>query len=59
MPTYKEIFMNEYANNRGNIRKGVKAETVWQSVNEAIVLILEAIKKKDAIKRNSKKTKSK
>jgi hypothetical protein len=38
--TYKELFFNKFANNRGNIRKGTKALEVWDSMEEFLRLIL-------------------
>lgn len=43
--TYKQIFFLRFANDRGNIRKGVKAEEVWSSLEEFLRLVLTPIKK--------------
>lgn len=40
MATYKQIFFLKFANDRGNIRKGVKAEEVWSSLEEFLRLVL-------------------
>lgn len=46
MPTYKQIFMLNFANKHGNIKKGVKAEDIWNSIEEFLRLILTPVKKK-------------
>lgn len=40
MATYKQIFFLKFANDRGNIRKGVSAEEVWSSLEEFLRLVL-------------------
>lgn len=46
MATYKELFFSKYANARGNIRKGVKAIDVWNSIEEFIRIIMMQIEEK-------------
>lgn len=40
MATYKQLFFLRFANDRGNIRKGVSAEEVWSSLEEFLRLVL-------------------
>jgi hypothetical protein len=54
MATYKEMFFRTYANSRGNIRKGVKASQIWQSVEEFLRLVLDPKQNKPPVIRKPK-----
>lgn len=50
MATYKELFFKKYANKRGNIKKGVKAIDVWNSIEEFLRIVLDPKNKPKAEK---------
>lgn len=41
MSSYKQIFYSRFANPRGNVKKGVKIDDVWNSIEEFLRLILD------------------
>lgn len=57
MPTYKETFYLKFANARGNVRKNVKIDDIWNSIEEFLRLVLDPPKKNGT--KNKKATSTK